>query len=328
MDLRGRNFNGANLSEVIANGTNLSQCTFEGGLCSGLIAKGANCQNAKFVGMVQKSSFVEANLAGASFFGVFFTDVDFSEANLSGVDFRNARFLGGTKFQQAVISEETDFEGATASRELSRLDVFRNFEYGNGKFTRRASTSEGAIIHASAALGASTSALVAESVDGADGTVPTGRAGTFIGAQSVWPTGAQAVGSAGQIRPSIISQTPFQPVDWTPSFGLGSAETSTAIYKALEARPLLIRDNARALAAALNTQAIELQYGKPNEPDKLAEYESLVAFTRKTSEDLQVFADAIDAAIQTGSEEHPEPIFLGQGCRDWKSVTNWRDGSG
>jgi hypothetical protein len=128
--------------------------------------------------------------------------------------------------------------------------------------------------------------------------------------------GEEAVASAGELKPAITTHTPPQPVQFQLPSGSAPAEfgndkASAAIQRALVSRPVLIRDSARALAQALKEQAVELQHAKPNEPAKLAEYESLIAFIDKTADRLQAFGDAIDNAIQTGSAS-PEPLLLGK----------------
>jgi hypothetical protein len=89
-------------------------------------------------------------------------------------------------------------------------------------------------------------------------------------------------------------------------------QTIEAIQRALVARPLPIRDAARALAVALKAQAVELQHAKPNEPSKLEEYEGLIQFINETSDGLQALADTIDRAIGDTQQGSPEPVLLGK----------------
>jgi hypothetical protein len=100
--------------------------------------------------------------------------------------------------------------------------------------------------------------------------------------------------------------------DTAPQRDAGAApQTIEAIQRALAARPLPIRDAARALAGALKAQAVELQHVKPNEASRLEEHESLINFIYETSGGLQELADTIDSAIQDAQSRH-EPVLLGK----------------
>jgi hypothetical protein len=118
----------------------------------------------------------------------------------------------------------------------------------------------------------------------------------------------------GSFNTNALNTTPYNSSGEAPQESSASAsadETALALRRALVARPVPIRDSARALAQALKEQAVELQHSKPNEPEKLLEYEKLITFIADTSDGLAVLADTIDSAIQNGSDT-PEPVLLGK----------------
>ncbi len=128
------------------------------------------------------------------------------------------------------------------------------------------------------------------------------------------PPTSRGAFDGGSFNANAFNTTPYNSSGEAPqgsSASAGADETAVAIRRALVARPVSIRDSARALAQALKEQAVELQHSKPNEPEKLLEYEKLITFIDDTSNGLAVLADTIDSAIQNGSDT-PEPVLLGK----------------
>jgi hypothetical protein len=92
-----------------------------------------------------------------------------------------------------------------------------------------------------------------------------------------------------------------------------TADQVTVIERRLLERPDDIRAAARGFAKAFKEQADELRRSKPNEPDRLAQWDDLIAFFEKMAAGLGDLADALDQAFKTPVAAAPsEPIFLGK----------------
>jgi hypothetical protein len=89
------------------------------------------------------------------------------------------------------------------------------------------------------------------------------------------------------------------------------AKTAAATRGALSERPTEIRDAARALSQEFTAQVEELKRSRPNEPDRLAKHDDLVAFFEKMAAGLSDLADALDRAVNKATEGKLEPAFLG-----------------
>jgi hypothetical protein len=85
--------------------------------------------------------------------------------------------------------------------------------------------------------------------------------------------------------------------------------------RALSERPTQIRDAARALSREFTAQVKELKRSKPNEPDRLAKHNDLVALFEKMAAGLSNLADALDQAVNKASAGKLEPAFLGKAAK-------------
>jgi hypothetical protein len=89
------------------------------------------------------------------------------------------------------------------------------------------------------------------------------------------------------------------------------------IERILSERHADIRDAARVLSRDFAAQVEELKRTRPNEPDRLAEHDALVAFLEKMATGLNQLADALEQAVGAGGE--PEPVLLGKAAE----ITRW-----
>lgn len=137
-NLQGRNFKRAKLTATDFSGSKLENTVFEGAQTSGMKAAGASFLRADFKNTaVVQINFSGSDLREASFRYSPIVNCDFSRADLRGADFRNCNFVDRSKFDEALIDEKTDFEGAQTSRPMSRDPIFRNFALVGGTLQRK-----------------------------------------------------------------------------------------------------------------------------------------------------------------------------------------------
>lgn len=141
---------------------------------------------------------------------------------------------------------------------------------------------------------------------GAFGAGPFG-AGAFAG--DAFSNDAFATPEAG--LPAHLRSTEVAAVQAPVGAVAGKAATFAA-NAALSERPAEIRDAARALSQEFTAQVEELKRSRPNDPDRLAKHDDLVAFLDKMAAGLSTLADALDRAVKEASEGKPEPVFLGK----------------
>jgi Pentapeptide repeats (8 copies) len=292
VDVSGRNLAGfdfqwAQLVGAVGVKTNFSGCNFRRANLFGLNGTAADFQNASFPSMLTRVNFEQANLRGASLKECAIRETNFKGADIRGTSFADAS-IESTDFSDAVVDDSTDFSGAYVARSFAAQEIFKGYSYEQGRLIRK---SEAALF---------------------PGPVPSTSGG-----------GVAGTGVAGEIKPMVTSRASsgaFDPAafdrrtfDTAPPLDPGAVpQTIEAIQRALVARPLPIRDAARALAGALKRQAVELQHVKPNEASKLEEYEGLIKFINETSDGLQSLADTIDSAIQATPQGSSEPVLLGK----------------
>ncbi|MGP0085782.1 MAG: DUF1488 family protein [Steroidobacteraceae bacterium] len=82
------------------------------------------------------------------------------------------------------------------------------------------------------------------------------------------------------------------------------------IERRLSERPTDIRDAARALSRDFTAQVEELKRNKPNDADRLAQYDVLIPFFERMAVGLGDLADVLDRAGRTNGT--PEPVLLGK----------------
>jgi hypothetical protein len=112
----------------------------------------------------------------------------------------------------------------------------------------------------------------------------------------------------------------------------GRAELTTSpapadadpVERTLSDRPIPIANAARALAEELAAQIAELKQNKPNDPSRLAQYDSLIPFLEKLATGLGELADALNRLAAPGQHE---PVLLGKAAdtarRLQEAVTQW-----
>jgi hypothetical protein len=89
------------------------------------------------------------------------------------------------------------------------------------------------------------------------------------------------------------------------------ASDATVERRLLE-QPADIRDAARALSREFALQSEELRDFKPNDPDRIAQRDNLLALFEKMATGLANLADALDQAVSKATNGKPEPVFLGE----------------
>jgi hypothetical protein len=98
-----------------------------------------------------------------------------------------------------------------------------------------------------------------------------------------------------------------------------------SIERTLSDRHFDVANAARALAEQFSAQVEELRQNKPNDPDRLTQYDSLIPFLEKMAYGLANLADALDKLA--GSDAAPEPVLLGKAAEiaRWlqKAATDW-----
>lgn len=138
--LNGRNFNRAQLGSANFEGANLEGSSFLGATITRANFSGANLRKSSFNGGNVRVNFSRSNLSDATLHGVY-ASADFRGANLSGTNFSGVHFQDGCLFDDAIVSEETLFDGATVLRPYSRLPPFRYYKLERG-ILHRLSTNE------------------------------------------------------------------------------------------------------------------------------------------------------------------------------------------
>jgi hypothetical protein len=117
--------------------------------------------------------------------------------------------------------------------------------------------------------------------------------------------------------PGVVSNAPNLPLSASTAAKVsmrGELTLATElgpIERRLFERPADIRDAARALSREFTTQVEELNRFKPNDSDSLAKHNDLVAFLKRMAAGLADLADALEQAVSNGTDDRPEPVFLG-----------------
>lgn len=132
-----RDFERARLNHARFEQCAFPQATFVGAVLNSAEFIDCDLSGAKFSGAVYATKFRNSNLRKASFQRSQFTKVDFSNCDLRRTDFRNVVITDDNSFDGVTVDETTDFEGARLERSLSRLPIFRFFEYQRGGTLKR-----------------------------------------------------------------------------------------------------------------------------------------------------------------------------------------------
>lgn len=141
-NLSGLDFRGRNLSMVLLGRAIVQDCDFRGCDLSSASVAGMKADRANFSGATLPKikvavSMRGANLSEADLSTVRMEGVDFTGADLRGASFKDAHIGKDVVFKDALYDDRTDFVNVTGLRLLGRLDVFKNFEFENGRYKRR-----------------------------------------------------------------------------------------------------------------------------------------------------------------------------------------------
>lgn len=135
LDLSNCDFIDADIS-----GEQLPGRNFKGALLTGLKAEGANLANGVLptdIPHLDEANFIRADLRGASFRQAHIRKVNFTGADLRGANFERSFIDEFTKFDDAVVDETTNFIAASMMRKTSRYPAFRFYELADGKLKRK-----------------------------------------------------------------------------------------------------------------------------------------------------------------------------------------------
>jgi len=161
------------------------------------------------------------------------------------------------------------------------------------------------------------------------GAVAIGSAGSLASPQKQ-AMGASATGLAGGSKPAADTAPQFS--DWVqpPQTNMtafqsraftGAFETPPplpliapirAIERAIAQRPSEVREKARQFATEFSSEVEKLKQKKPNEPEKLAEYERVVSLFDLASDGFRALADTLDEASEKNVGAPPEQVLLGR----------------
>jgi hypothetical protein len=100
----------------------------------------------------------------------------------------------------------------------------------------------------------------------------------------------------------------------TDRFELQGGATKSVIERRLSEQPADFRDIARALSRKFKSQANELKRQRPNDPDRIAQRDSLLVLSNGMAVELTKLADNLDQSIKKASNGKLEPVFLGGSC--------------
>jgi uncharacterized protein YjbI with pentapeptide repeats len=237
--LRGRNFNGAKFQ-----GANMSNTDFSGSemVTTQLFSIDAN--NAIFDGCKIQAAILSADFTNTSCITTAFHNSNiqgtkFHGCNLTGASFVGASIDDATSFDGAIYDESTAFDSATVSRATARGDIFRYYEFSNGRLQRKA------------------------------GEPP-------------------------------LSEKPVE------RLVLETSKIQTAsIIRSLNDKPTEIAEMAASLASLLKAEIANLEANKPNEPERLTQYDDFLDLLRTLAFELDKLHSAIDAA-KTSAAPLPE----------------------
>jgi hypothetical protein len=99
---------------------------------------------------------------------------------------------------------------------------------------------------------------------------------------------------------------------------------SDSIQRVLSDQPVAIANAARALAEQVAAQVTELKQSKPNDPEKLAQYDALIPFLEKLASGLGELADTLE---QLAASSESESVLQGKAADTarWlqRTVTEW-----
>jgi len=137
LDLRNRNFTKSKFTNAVATQAVFSGSIFNGALLLSLKAAYADFSKCRFANILQNNDFANCNFAECDFGNSNLLNSDFSGANFSGASFRGATFGDGVRLENVTIDSITDFDGATTSRASSRLPIFKDYIFENGKLRKR-----------------------------------------------------------------------------------------------------------------------------------------------------------------------------------------------
>lgn len=138
LDLKGRNLTHCLLEKAICNNTDFSGSDFTGAQVSFMKAPGAIFDNCKMVGThfgyvdLSNSSLRNTKATGAQF-----QNCNLNSANLTGAHFRGGNINQDTTLEAVIADDTTDFEDVTVLRATSRNDLFRAYDFVEGRLKRR-----------------------------------------------------------------------------------------------------------------------------------------------------------------------------------------------
>jgi uncharacterized protein YjbI with pentapeptide repeats len=137
LDLRNRDFTGSHLENASFADSDLSGAILSQVVTNGMQAPRAVLRQVR----ATATSYYMVNLQKADLRGAFFNNShfgasDFREADLRGANFSNCQFNDGCLFDDAIIDENTLFDGARALRAMVRLPTFRYYRLIKGVLER------------------------------------------------------------------------------------------------------------------------------------------------------------------------------------------------
>jgi len=144
-DLKGkslinRNFSKAQLASTVFDGANVSGSKFEGSNLHQASFRSSTCLNCQFNGIMRSVDFTESDLRGSTFKGVL-GSTNFTGSDLRGVSFKG-RFQEHINFEGSVVDNATDFDGVEMPRPLSRMPIFSDYDFVEGRLKRRSNNKD------------------------------------------------------------------------------------------------------------------------------------------------------------------------------------------
>jgi hypothetical protein len=162
------------------------------------------------------------------------------------------------------------------------------------------------------------------------GAVAIGVAGSLASPPQEPAVGSTAIGVAGGSGPTAGTAPQFSnwalpPQNSVTAFGrgafTGAFETPPplplispiiTIERVIAQRPSEVREKARYFAKEFSLELDKLRRTKPNEPEKLMEYERVVDLINLASDGFKELADTLDEAALNKVGSNPEPVLLGR----------------